>query len=85
PAPDPVGFLASLKRIFLPHVLSRVIVMAMLFGLQRLNAMLLPLIITHSAGGTVVDFVFVSGLTASARAGRGGRRNWRWGCLLSGR
>ncbi|MGO7815338.1 hypothetical protein ACC674_37700, partial [Rhizobium ruizarguesonis] len=49
PAPDPVGFFASLKRIFVPHVLSRVIVMAMLFGFQRLNSMLLPLIITHEA------------------------------------
>ncbi|MBY5765658.1 MFS transporter [Rhizobium leguminosarum] len=64
PAPDPVGFFASLKRIFVPHVLSRVIVMAMLFGLQRLNAMLLPLIITHEAGGTVVDVGFMAGLTA---------------------
>lgn len=64
PAPDPVGFFASLKRIFVPHVLSRVIVMAMLFGLQRLNAMLLPLIITHAAGGTVVDVGFMAGLTA---------------------
>jgi MFS family permease len=64
PAPDHAGFFASLKRIFVPHVLSRVTVMAMLFGLQRLNAMLLPLIITHAAGGTVVDVGFMAGLTA---------------------
>jgi predicted MFS family arabinose efflux permease len=64
PAPDHAGFFASLKRIFVPHVLSRVIVMAMLFGLQRLNSMLLPLIITHAAGGTVVDVGFMAGLTA---------------------
>ncbi|MBX4869363.1 MFS transporter [Rhizobium bangladeshense] len=64
PAPDPVGFVASLKRVFMPNVLIRVVVMAMLFGLQRLNAMLLPLIITHAAGGSVVDVGFIAGLTA---------------------
>ncbi|MBX4874757.1 MFS transporter [Rhizobium bangladeshense] len=64
PAPDPVGFVASLKRVFMPNVLIRVVVMAMLFGLQRLNAMLLPLIITHAAGGSVVDVSFIAGLTA---------------------
>ncbi|RUL99715.1 MFS transporter [Rhizobium chutanense] len=64
PAPDQPGFLASLKRIFMPQVLVRVIVMALLFGLQRLNSTLLPLIITHAAGGTVVDVGFIAGLTA---------------------
>ncbi|MBX4932069.1 MFS transporter [Rhizobium bangladeshense] len=64
PAPDPVGFVASLKRVFMPNVLIRIVVMAMLFGLQRLNAMLLPLIITHAAGGSVVDVGFIAGLTA---------------------
>ncbi|WP_183841191.1 MFS transporter [Rhizobium etli] len=64
PAPDPVGFLVSLKRIFTPYVLSRVIVMSLLFGLQRLNGMLAPLIITNAADGTVVDVGFIAGLTA---------------------
>lgn len=64
PAADQAGFFASLKRIFVPYVLARVLVMAVLIGLQRLNGMLSPLIITHAAGGTVVDVGFVAGLTA---------------------
>ncbi|MGZ2482527.1 MFS family permease [Rhizobium pisi] len=64
PAPDQAGFLSSLKRIFVPYVLARVLVMSMLIGLQRLNGMLSPLIITHAAGGTVVDVGFMAGLTA---------------------
>ncbi|OWV74763.1 MFS transporter [Rhizobium sp. R339] len=64
PAPDQTGFFASLKRIFMPYVLARVVVISLLFGLQRLNGMLSPLVITHAAGGTVVDVGFMAGLTA---------------------
>lgn len=64
PALDQASFFASLTRIFEPHVLTRVIVMSMLLGLQRLNGMLSPLIITHAAGGTVIDVGFMAGLTA---------------------
>lgn len=67
PAPsdnDKAGFLASLGRVFTPYVLVRVIVMSLLIGLQRLNGMLSPLIITHAAGGTVVDVGLTAGFTA---------------------
>jgi hypothetical protein len=67
PAPpdaDNAGFFASLGRIFTPSVLARVMVMSALLGLQRLNGMLSPLVITHAAGGTVVDVGFMAGLTA---------------------
>ena len=64
PSADKVGFFASLGRIVTPHVLVRVMVMSLLLGLQRLNSMLSPLVITHAAGGTVVDVGFTAGLTA---------------------
>ncbi|TCL76015.1 MFS transporter [Rhizobium sp. BK251] len=67
PAPtslDTTSFLSSLGRVFAPHVLLRVIVMSLLLGLQRLSGMVSPLIVTHAAGGTVVDVGFLAGLTA---------------------
>jgi len=59
-----IGFFSSLGRVFSPYVLVRVGVMALLLGLQRLNSVVSPLIITHAAGGTVVDVGFMAGLTA---------------------
>ncbi|MBZ9789515.1 MFS transporter [Rhizobium sp. 3T7] len=59
-----IGFFPSLVRVFSPFVLVRVGVMALLLGLQRLNSVVSPLIITHAAGGTVVDVGFMAGLTA---------------------
>ena len=64
PLSDAPGFLPSLKRILQPYILKRIIAMSLLLGLQRLNTMLSPLIITHPAGGTVVDVGFMAGLTA---------------------
>ncbi|MBB4168008.1 MFS transporter [Rhizobium sp. BK538] len=59
-----IGFFSSLGRVFSPYVVVRVGVMALLLGLQRLNSVVSPLIITHAAGGTVVDVGFMAGLTA---------------------
>ncbi|MBW9115856.1 MFS transporter [Rhizobium cauense] len=59
-----IGFFSSLGRVFSPYVLARVGVMALLLGLQRVNSVVSPLIITHAAGGTVVDVGFMAGFTA---------------------
>jgi len=59
-----IGFFSSLGRIFSPHVLVRVCLMALLLGLQRLNSVVSPLIITNAAGGTVIDVGFMAGLVA---------------------
>ncbi len=59
-----IGFLSSLGRIFSPYVLTRIGVMALLLGLQRSNSVVSPLIITHAAGGSVVDVGFMAGLVA---------------------
>jgi len=59
-----IGFFSSLGRVFSPYVLVRVGVMALLLGLQRVNSVVSPLIITHAAGGTVVDVGFMAGFTA---------------------
>ena len=59
-----VGFLPSLGRIISPSVLSRIGVMALLIGMQRSNSVVSPLIITHAAGGSVVDVGFMAGLVA---------------------
>ena len=64
PLADAPGFLPSLKRIVRPPVLKRIVAMSLLLGLQRLNTMVAPLIITHAAGGTVVDVGFMAGLVA---------------------
>ncbi|EPE99576.1 MFS transporter [Rhizobium grahamii] len=63
PSPN-IGFFSSLGRIFSSHVLVRVCLMALLLGLQRLNSVVSPLIITNAAGGTVVDVGFMAGLVA---------------------
>jgi MFS family permease len=59
-----IGFFASLGRAFSPYVLVRVGIMSLLFGLQRLNSVTLPLVITHAAGGSVVDVGFTAGIVA---------------------
>jgi MFS family permease len=60
----PIGFFASLGRVFSPYVLVRVGILSLLFGLQRLNSITLPLIITHAAGGSVGDVGFTAGMVA---------------------
>lgn len=64
PPAQQIGFLSSLGRILSPHVLARIGVMALLLGLQRSNSVVSPLIITHAAGGSVVDVGFMAGLVA---------------------
>ncbi len=64
PTTQHIGFFSSLGRIFSPHVAVRVGMMALLLGLQRVNSVISPLVITHAAGGTVVDVGFMAGLVA---------------------
>jgi MFS family permease len=59
-----IGFFSSLRRVFSPYVLVRMAIMSMIFGLQRLSSVTSPLIITHAAGGNVVDVGFTAGLVA---------------------
>ena len=54
------GFLASMSRLTDPALLTRLGVMALITGMQRLSTTLSPLITTHAAHGSVVDV----GLTA---------------------
>ncbi len=62
PLSHQIGFF-FLGRIFSPYVLMRIGIMSLLLGLQRLSGVA-SLIITHAAGGTVVDVGFMAGLVA---------------------
>jgi predicted MFS family arabinose efflux permease len=64
PLSQQFSFFSSLGRIFSPYVLMRIGIMSLLLGLQRLSGVISPLIITHAAGGTVVDVGFMAGLVA---------------------
>ncbi len=64
PPPVHIGFFSSLGRLLAPHVLARIGIIASLLGLQRVSSVVSPLIITHSAGGSVVDVGFMAGLVA---------------------